>query len=429
MLSRRSSSLTTSLLRKRSSFLLKLKGDKSLDKPSLFPSPRVPTEILDVIIEFFIESMADSKFCAPYAYIVALTLVSTDFRQLALRHYFRHLMLLSRRHWASHFILLTSEHDKNQLRRWSGGFSWVKSLCSSSTILSYQPERLGRLSHLNTLSIDFGREGLVTQYPHVKQLLNIFESSPSASSLISLTLSSLPAIDVLLLRLIAKVFGSLTDLYLSSTERLELTCCNACYEESLSRTVHSPIPDVYLTPEKLATEFALALTPLQKLTHLHIGIFLSPEKLLESHSDHSELVPVAGWGWDVIVDCKTCKRFARGVRHDELVVSSTMAQYLKSLKSIGWSTCFSRADDLENQKTKPGPEEERDDEEAREEDRSRESSQTYHDDSDTNVDDSYGDSSEDSDSDEDIRFDRSGFMKTTILVSRANKRIRVTRLL
>lgn len=156
---------------------------------------------------------------------------------------------------------------------------------------------------------------------------------------------------------------------------------------------------------------------------------MSPEKLLESHSDHSELVPVAGWGWDVIVDCKTCKRFARGVRNDELVVSSTMAQYLKSLKSIGWSTCFSRADDLENQKTKPDPEEERDDEEAREEDCSRESSQTYHDDSDTNVDDSYGDSSEDSDSDEDIRFDRSGFMKTTILVSRANKRIRVTRLL
>lgn len=131
MLSRRSSSLTTSLLRKRSSFLLKLKGDKSLDKPSLFPSPRVPTEILDVIIEFFIESMADSKFCAPYAYIVALTLVSTDFRQLALRHYFRHLMLLSRRHWASHFILLTSEHDKNQLRRWSGGFSWVKCVYAS----------------------------------------------------------------------------------------------------------------------------------------------------------------------------------------------------------------------------------------------------------------------------------------------------------
>jgi hypothetical protein len=134
MLSRRSSSSTTSLLRKRPSFLLKLKGDKSLDKPSLFPSPRVPIEILDTIIEFFIESTAsspDSKFCASYAYIVALTLVSIDFRQLALRHYFRNLMLLSRRHWAGLFNFLTSEHQRNQLRRWSGDFTWVKCVYAS----------------------------------------------------------------------------------------------------------------------------------------------------------------------------------------------------------------------------------------------------------------------------------------------------------
>ena len=134
MLSRRNSSSTTSLLRKRSSFLLKLKGNKSLDKPSLFPSPRVPIEILDVIIEFFIESAVsspDSKFCALYTHIVALTLVSTDFRQLALRHYFRNLMLLSRRHWAGIFNLLTSEHEKNQLRRWSGDFTWVKCVYAS----------------------------------------------------------------------------------------------------------------------------------------------------------------------------------------------------------------------------------------------------------------------------------------------------------
>ena len=154
---------------------------------------------------------------------------------------------------------------------------------------------------------------------------------------------------------------------------------------------------------------------------------MSPEKLLQSHSDHSELVPVAGWGWDAIVDCKRCKRLARGVRHDELVVSSTMAQYLKSLKSIGWSTCFSRPYDLENQKTKPDPEEERDEAESQEEDYSRESSQTYSDDSDMNFDDSCGDSSDDED--EEIHFDRSRFMKTTILVYRANKRIKVTRLL
>jgi len=134
MLSRRNSSSTTSLVRKRLSFLLKLKGDKSLDKPSLFPSPRVPIEILDVIIEFFIDTTAsssDSKSCASYAYIAALTLVSTDFRQLALRHYFRNLMLISRRHWACLFNFLTSEHERNQLRRWSGDFTWVKCVYAS----------------------------------------------------------------------------------------------------------------------------------------------------------------------------------------------------------------------------------------------------------------------------------------------------------
>lgn len=134
MLSRRNSSSTTSLLRKRSSFLLKLTGDKSLDRPSLFPSPRVPIELLDVIIDLFIQSTASSpasKFCVSYAYIAALTLVSTDFRQLALRYYFRNLMLLSRRHWAGLFNLLTSEHERNQLRRWSGDFTWVRCVYAS----------------------------------------------------------------------------------------------------------------------------------------------------------------------------------------------------------------------------------------------------------------------------------------------------------
>jgi hypothetical protein len=60
-----------------------------------------------------------------------------------------------------------------------------------------------------------------------------------------LTLTALPRIDVPLLSLISRTFPRLIDLYLSSTERLDLTHCWDCFQESLSCTDHSPIPEQY----------------------------------------------------------------------------------------------------------------------------------------------------------------------------------------
>lgn len=126
-----------------------------------------------------------------------------------------------------------------------------RSLCASSKILSYKPKALCLLTHLQYLSIDLAQEGLSTQHPRLKILFAFLEFGASAS-LTSLTLSSLPRIDALLLQLIASSFPRLTDLYLSCTERLEFSCCWTCFEDSLGCTIHSPIPDNYIDVQQLA---------------------------------------------------------------------------------------------------------------------------------------------------------------------------------
>lgn len=137
-----------------------------------------------------------------------------------------------------------------------GGTDWCshkhRSLCASSRILSHQPSRLSFLTHLRMLSIDLAQEGLSTQHPCLKALFTQFKLANAGFNMTSLTLSNLPRIDVVLLRLIAKVFPRLTDLYLSCTERLEFGCCWPCFEDSLGCTIHSPIPDDYSAIEDMA---------------------------------------------------------------------------------------------------------------------------------------------------------------------------------
>ena len=81
-----------------------------------------------------------------------------------------------------------------------------------------------------------------------------------------------------------------------------MSCCWACFEDSSSAVVHSPVPNHFPTVASLTvrssaryplivetllqSEFTKALKPLTKLTHLHLGIFLSDEDMLENHIDH-----------------------------------------------------------------------------------------------------------------------------------------------
>jgi hypothetical protein len=121
----------------------------------------------------------------------------------------------------------------------------VRSLRATSKALTFDPARLSALTHLEELSIDLKTEGLLTQQPFLKLLCRHISSSISDHKLTILTLTSLPRIDIPLLRLISG-FSLLVDLHLSTTERLDFSCCWICLEESMGLTIHSPVPDMFL---------------------------------------------------------------------------------------------------------------------------------------------------------------------------------------
>lgn len=75
--------------------------------------------------------------------------------------------------------------------------------------------------------------------------------------------------------------------------------------------------------------------PLDKLQRLFLGILLSDSKLLDDHVDHQENGTLGN-----IFDCGRCRVYEKKARERELAASLVMAKHLKSLKYIGWSTCF-----------------------------------------------------------------------------------------
>lgn len=121
------------------------KFDKKLSahiaQPSNFaipkPSPRVPTELLDLIIALFTLS-----FCLPvptrttaFAHIKALTLVSKAFRHLILRHYFGILVLTNKSNIGL-FRFLEIEDAIHRRCGLTGGFVWVRSVQTWLPIVS-----------------------------------------------------------------------------------------------------------------------------------------------------------------------------------------------------------------------------------------------------------------------------------------------------
>ncbi|KAF8880193.1 hypothetical protein BD779DRAFT_1676064 [Infundibulicybe gibba] len=199
-----------------------------------------------------------------------------------------------------------------------------------------QDNAVDSIDILRSLDVQFAQEGLSTQHARLTLLVkNII-----ATNLTSLTLSSLPRIDIPLLRLIVKSFPRLVNLHLSCTERLDFNCCWVCFEDSLGCTIHSPVPDSYANPEDLGEAFANALKPLTWLTHLHLGIFLSHEQLMYAHIDHSLQTERSLHHESAEPECQLCDAVAAGVRVQELAVSLVLAQKLKAVKSIGWSSFF-----------------------------------------------------------------------------------------
>ena len=70
--------------------------------------------------------------------------------------------------------------------------------------------------------------------------------------LTSLTMTAVPRLDTHLLEIVAQTFPSLIDLHLSTVEGLIIECCPNCFQDSLTRSTHSPVPDIYPNVEMLA---------------------------------------------------------------------------------------------------------------------------------------------------------------------------------
>ncbi|KAJ7606141.1 hypothetical protein DFH06DRAFT_1015216 [Mycena polygramma] len=293
----------------------------------------LPAELLDLIVEFALQPphSADTTSPSLFTAIAPFTLACSQFRSLALRRFFRHVIFSETEYgkgnsqWNRFFQLLDALHQK------TGGecFTWVRSLRASSKTLMgrFHSARLAALTHLEELSVDLATEGFVTQKPFLQIINN------ASHQLTMLTLTSLPCIDLPLLRLIAD-FPFLVDLYLSCTERLEFHCWS-CFEESLGRTTHSPIPCMFSDSRSMAIVFAKILKPLTCLVHLHLGIYLSDEMLLQYHVDHAEPVERDPFGPEL---CLLCDAAASDVQLRELAAGLELAQSLKALRTVGFSS-------------------------------------------------------------------------------------------
>ncbi|KAG2040117.1 hypothetical protein BDR03DRAFT_950333 [Suillus americanus] len=102
--------------------------------------------------------------------------------------------------------------------------------------------------------ISFSSDGRQSQTNRLKRIF-----SPLAIPLIprfppqltSLTMTKLWRIDVPLLKTVASAFPSVKILHLSCSEQLDISCCWACFEESSTAVVHSPIPNYFNDITKL----------------------------------------------------------------------------------------------------------------------------------------------------------------------------------
>ncbi|KAJ7765410.1 hypothetical protein DFH07DRAFT_363684 [Mycena maculata] len=302
--------------------------------------PILPVELLDHIIEIALGVHGSTKLLA------AIALTSPRFRSMAFRHYFRHVILSDSAKgmsWQRFFRVLRSLEE----RTGEECFVWVRSLRAASQTLipalkshpiaPSHSESLAVLStHLQELSIDLDSEGFVTQHPFLQLLCRHLLPHNTFHKLTMLTLTSLPRIDIPLLRLIAGSFPLLVDLYLSSTERLDFHCWH-CYEESLGLTIHSPVPDMFSDSRAMAVIFAKVLKPLTHLTYLHLGFYLSDEMLTLIHAVHGQREGGIPFGPE---ECILCDKASTTVQLRELAAGLELAQYLKALRTVGFSSFF-----------------------------------------------------------------------------------------
>ncbi|VDC03366.1 unnamed protein product [Peniophora sp. CBMAI 1063] len=234
--------------------------------------------------------------------------------------------------------------------------------------------------------------------------LNVYlQGNPMPSSLIDalphslrvLRVISLAHINPASLTAIARRCQGIQELEISVADTLDSSCCLDCFAESESRVVHSPIGHGKRaqTIEQVVDAYADALQHLPRLRRLALGVFISPAALLTTHLNRHRVdaqpyitdgtpaydtasaqhTPAAALSPRVktgdyqlvrappatnIIDhvarfghfatpskCMDCVReYSVFVRRDELRATVRLAQRLKSLESVWWSSWFSGDD-------------------------------------------------------------------------------------
>jgi hypothetical protein len=167
-------------------------------------------------------------------------------------------------------------------------------------------------------------------------------------------MTDVPRLDDGLLKKIATALPQVVNLHVSTVEGIEMSCCQDCYEASLSRVLHSP-SDIYANGEDMAVSqsfllasminmffsqksFALALQLFSKLKNIHLGILLSDCHLLDNHTQHD--VKDNDATMKSIPNCPRCAKYAQETRRRELSTGLAIASHLPSLETISWATVF-----------------------------------------------------------------------------------------
>ncbi|KIM44796.1 hypothetical protein M413DRAFT_48103, partial [Hebeloma cylindrosporum] len=312
-------------------------------------APKVPMELLDEIIECYIIAFyplmatpaIESQKTVFARFIMPCTLVSKDFRYLVLRSFLRSLSIGTSDDFTDLLGFLEKVDSQYRKQNWAGGYSWVRSLSAPSFLIPPNVNEFKKLPCLHHLHVDFSHSGLMLQRSCLGQLFKNLGAHKIVLKLTSLMLTNLPRIDEPLLEMIARELPGLVELHLNSADSLDLDCCPNCYEDSLSRISHSPIPEMYRDAEFLAMAFGKALAPLKNLTRLFLGIYLSRSGMLDMHMAHGKdsLKPNTV---ETVYNCARCARFIKETKQRELVASLVIGKHLESLAEIGWSSCFAK---------------------------------------------------------------------------------------
>ncbi|KAJ3902439.1 hypothetical protein F5879DRAFT_805430 [Lentinula edodes] len=328
-------------------FVVASRGDKiNLERPS----PRIPLELIELVFSFL-----PWGICTRSTLSLALTsgfaLASRTCRQIVFKYFFRSIWLQDAC-WSRIIKILSISQAR---ARSSDGFTVIRGLYTNPAHIIKDCMELRRLTDLQYLCLDFGKEGLQTQHPVCQRLFPNFASS----KLSDLAIDMIPRIDRTLLSFISTTFPCLKTLKLSVTGRLTVDrecICWCCFEDVLECCMHSPIPDSYGDADLLAESYAAALQPLHQLTKLQLGIFLSDERMIYEHIAHPAEDNEANYIATSPYNCAICDVFRQEVRAKEEFASGIVFQNLPNLCQIKWSTFFDRPnpeDELESSARRP----------------------------------------------------------------------------